>query len=197
MYSVSLLPYEYRLLNTKARKKNMSLILAMVAMGLLFAVYIILTIILTSKNSKLNEIRKEATSVESQISKIDDLFVISNEVSKMLNDASSAAGTNPEWDNLITSIGNSVPESVSLKSIEMEFNSTDGECNILGTGLTHQSVSEWLQKLEKVTGIGEILCEISTIDNMNDLTNPVRFELTIPLQKGPGYKLPMEVTGNE
>lgn len=197
MYSVSLLPYEYRLINTKARKKNISLILAMVAMGLLFATYIILTVILTSKNAKLNEIRKEATSVESQISKIDDLLVISNEVNRMLNDASVAAGSNPEWSSLITSIGNSVPESVSLKNIGMEFTSSDGECNILGTGLTHQSVSEWLRELEKVSGIGEILCVISTIDNMDDVTNPVRFEITIPLKKGPGYKLPMEVTGNE
>ncbi len=197
MYSVSLLPYEYRLLNTKAQKKNISLILAIVAMGLLFAVYIYFTIILTSNNVKLNEIRKEAASVESQISKIDDLLVINNEVSEMLNYASQAAGSNPEWGSLITSIGNSVPESVSLKNIEMKFNSSDGECSIVGMGLTHRSVSEWLQKLEKVNGIGEIMCEISTIDNKDDINNPVRFELTIPLQKGPGYKLPTEVTGNE
>ncbi len=197
MYSVSLLPYEYRLINSKARKKNISLILAMVAMGLLFAAYIILTIILTSNNAKLNEIRKEANSVESQISKIDDLLIISNDVNEMLNRASLASGSNPEWGTLITSIGNSVPESVSLKNIEMEFTSSEGECSILGTGLTHQSVSEWLQKLEKINGIGEVLCEISTIDNQDDITNPVRFELTMPLQKGPGYKLPMEVTGNE
>ena len=88
MYSVSLLPYEYKLLNTKARKKNVNLLIAIGVMGVLFVVYMVLTIVLTSTNAKLNDIRKEAYAVESQISKLDDLLAISNEVNKMLNDAS-------------------------------------------------------------------------------------------------------------
>jgi len=195
MYSVSLLPYEYKLLNTKARKKNVNLLIAIGVMGVLFVVYMVLTIVLTSTNAKLNDIRKEAYAVESQISKLDDLLAISNEVNKMLNDASLAAGSNPEWGNLIVSIGNSVPESISLKNIEMKYSTSEGQCSIKGFGLTHQSVSEWLKKLEEVDGIGEIKCEISNIETQQSGT--VNFELDFTIHKGPGYKLPVEVAGNE
>lgn len=195
MYSVSLLPYEYKLLNTKVRKKNVNLIIAMGVMGVLFVAYMILTIVLTSKNARLNDIRKESYSVESQISKIDDLLVISDEVSKMLADASKAAGSNPEWGNLIASIGNSVPETISLKSIEMKYGTSEGKCSIEGFGLTHLSVSEWLKTLEDVDGISEIKCEISKLETQQSET--VNFELNFTIHKGPGYKLPVEVAGND
>lgn len=197
MYSVSLLPYEYRLINTKARKKNVNLLIAMGVMGVFFLIYVILSVVITTNNAKLKDIRKEAAVVENQISEIDDILNMSNDVSKLLNEATLAAGTNPEWGELITNIGNSVPESVSLISIDMKYETSEGECSIKGTGLTHKSVSEWMQRLEKVKDIGEIKCVISTQTAHQEENSPVNFELNIPLQKGPGYQLPTEVAGNE
>lgn len=196
MYSVSLLPYEYKLLNTKARKKNVNLLIAIVVMGVLFVVYMILTVLLTGNNAKLNEIRKETYALEAQISEIDDLLTINNNVSSLLKNATLAAGSNPEWGNLIASFGNSVPETLSLTAIEMKYSEPEGQCNIKGSGITHQSVSEWIQRLNEVTGIGEIKFNISTSAAQSDIA-PVNFELSFPLEKGPGYQLPMEVTGNE
>ena len=197
MYSVSLLPYEYRIINTKAKKKNVSLFIAMGVMGVFFVVYFILTIVLAGKNSELISIRNEADAVEAQISEIDDILTISNNVNLLLKDASLAAGKNPEWGRLITVIGNSVPESVNLVNTQMKFEDSEGECSIKGTGLSHKAVSDWIQRLEKVENIGEIRCVISTLSDKNVENSPVNFELSVPLPDGPGYQLPMEVTGNE
>lgn len=197
MYSVSLLPYEYKLVNTKARKKNVNLLIAIGVMGVLFTVYAILYIVLASNKVQLNEIRKEANVVEAQISEIDDILAMNNQVSSFLKDASLAAGFNPEWERLITEIGNSVPETISLNNLVMKFESSEGECSIKGTGLTHQSVSDWMKRLEGITDIGEIKCVHSAYTDQQKENSPVNFELNIALQKGPGYQLSMEVTGNE
>lgn len=197
MYSVSLLPYEYRIINTKAKKKSFNLFIAMGAMGVFFVVYFILTIVLAGKNTELNSIRNEADIVEAQISEIDDILTISNDVNLLLKDVSLAAGKNPEWGRLITAIGNSVPESVNLVNTEMKFEDSKGECSIQGVGLSNKSVSDWIQKLEEVDNLGEIKCIISTLSDPKVENSPVNFELSIELPEGPGYQLPMEVTGNE
>lgn len=195
MYSVSLLPYEYKLLNTKARKKNISLLVATGVMGILFIAYMITTVVLTTNSAKLKYIRKESNAVETQISKSDDLLSISNDISVMLTEASSAVGTNPEWSNLLITIGNSVPESLILKNIEMKYSDPEGKCSIKGAGQSHNSVSEWLKKLEEVKGIDKIKCELSSSENQQ--SRAVNFEIEFSIQKGPGYKLPEEVSVNE
>jgi Tfp pilus assembly protein PilN len=113
----------------------------------------------------------------------------------MLNDASLAAGSNPEWSNLLITIGNSVPESLILKNIEMKYSDPEGKCSIKGAGQSHKSVSEWLKKLEEVKGIDKIKCELSSSENQQ--SRAVNFEIEFSIQKGPGYKLPEEVSVNE
>ncbi|MGI6084346.1 MAG: PilN domain-containing protein [Acetivibrionales bacterium] len=197
MYSVSLLPYEYKLINIKARKKNVNLIIAMGVMGVLFTVYAILSIVLTTNNAKLNEIRKEASEVEAQISEIDDILAMRDQVNKLLKDASLAAGVNPEWRSLTAEIGNSVPESLFLTEVGMKFEDPTGVCIIKGTGSTHESVSEWMNRLEEVPDISEIICTSSALSDQLDENSPVNFEIRFKIQKGRGYQLPTEVTGNE
>ncbi|MGI6124454.1 MAG: hypothetical protein ACOYIG_09795 [Acetivibrionales bacterium] len=175
----------------------MSLLIAMGVMGVLFAVYVILSILLTSNIAQLNKVKKEAETVEAQIAENNDLLTMSNNVNILLKDATLAAGENPEWGKLITAIGNSVPESISLSNIKMEFDNQSGFCTIDGVGLTHNSVSEWIQRLEEVTGIDEIRCSLSALSDKLKDNSPVVFEVGFTVVPGKGYQLPMGVTDNE
>lgn len=195
MYSISLLPYEYRILNSKTRKKNINLLLAIGAMGILFTVYLILTIYASGKAAELNGIRAEYAAVEAHIAKMGDIKVINDEVGLLIKDVKTAAGTRPDWNQLIAGIGNSVPNSVSLKNIKLNYQGSSGECVVQGTGLSHQSVTDWLKNLDDTSGIGEIKCKFSSQSDTSN--NSVEFELSFPILQGSGYKIPLEVNDNE
>lgn len=195
MYSISLLPYEYKMLNTKARKKNINLLLAIGAMGILFVVYLILTVYASGKTAELSGIRAEHKAVEAHIAKMGDIKVINDEVGLLIDDVMSAAGSSPDWNQLIAAVGNSVPDSVSLSSIKLNYQGGSGECVIQGTGLSHQSISDWLKKLEDTSGIGETKCKF--LSQSVSSGNSVEFELSFPILQGSGYKIPLEVNGNE
>lgn len=195
MYSISLLPYEYKMLDSKERKKNISLLIAIGVMGILFAAYLILTVYASGKTAELNGLRAESAAVEAQIANMGDIKVINDEVGILLKDVMTAAGTSPDWNQLIADIGNSVPEPVSLKSIKLNYQGSSGECIVQGAGSNHQSVSDFLRKLEDNSGIGEIKCKFSSrSDSADDF---VEFELSFPILQGPGYKIPLEVNSNE
>lgn len=196
MYSVSLLPYEYRMIHTNARKKNIGLLLVTGVMCVMFFTYLILTIIEAGKEAELKGIRAETAAVDMQISRLSDLETLKKDVFSLLDTVTMAAGSNPEWESLIASIGNTVPESVNINYINLEYNGNEGVCNITGVGLSHQSVSDWMVKLQEVSGIGEIKCNISSRVTQSG-NNDVNFELTIPLLAGPGYQLPVEVESHE
>lgn len=194
MYSISLLPYEYKLLNMKARKKNIGLMIAAVIMSVLFLAYMILTVYASGKNAELDGVRAEYAAVETQIEKMGDIKIIYDEVGLLMKDVTAAAGTTPDWNRLIASIGNSVPDSVYLTSIEMNYQESSGECIILGTGAYHGSVSAWLENLEEIPEIGDINCKFSSRSDSGD---SVEFEVNFRILQGPGYKFPLEVSSNE
>ncbi|MCX7773783.1 MAG: PilN domain-containing protein [Clostridia bacterium] len=192
MYSVSLLPYEYRMLHQNARKKDVSLLIAVVAMAVAMAVYLFLSISAASKDRELEDIQAQQQSVSRQITRLQDLEGLNSKASSLLSQAMLAAGSNPTWSNLIAALGNSVPQSVGLTNISMKYAGIGGECILQGTAVSHQAVSEWMKELSALKGIGEIKCSFSSEDESN-ANNQVQFELRFPLLPGPGYKLPAEV----
>jgi len=190
MYSISLLPYEYKIHNLKAKKKNIGLLLATGIMGVLFLAYTILSVYASGKTAELNGIRAEYAAVEAQIEKMGDIKIFYDEVGVLSKEVTAAAGSNPDWSLLISSIGNSVPESVILRSMKFNYQGSSGECVILGTGKDHGAVSGWLKKLGDTEGIGEINCKFSSLSGNYD---SVEFELSFLILQGPGYKIPLEV----
>lgn len=196
MYSVSLLPQEYRMLHINARNKNIGLLIAMVTMGVLFVVYLILTILLSGKQAEIRGINAENSAVEAQITKLSDIKVVSDEVSALLADTMQAAGTNPDWEQLIVKMGNIVPNNVYLSNINLEYKDNKGTGLIQGSGQTYKAVSDWMKNLENIKGLGEIRCEFSS-QVKGESSSSIDFELTFVISQGSGYKLPTEVNGNE
>lgn len=195
MYSVRLLPQEYRMLHTNACKKNISLVVAMVIMGVLFVAYLILTVLFSGKQAEIRGIKAENAAVEAQISKLSDIKVVSDEVSALLADAIQATGTTPDWEQLIVRMGNSVPNNVYLRNINLEYKENKGTGLIQGSGENHKAVSDWMKSLEDIKGLSEIKCEFSQVNGESN--SSIDFELTFVVSKGSGYKLPTEVNGNE
>lgn len=191
MYSVSLLPYEYKMLHQSARKSNYSLLAAVAVMGVFLAVYLFLSLSAGEKDAKLQDLKAQNASVEENISNLESLEVMNNEVGRLLSQAILAAGTNPSWNDLIAAIGNSVPETMGLKTITMKYAGDSGECTIQGTSKDQRSVSEWMEALEALDGTANVKCNFSGLTDQEE--GLFEFELVFVLTPGPGYQLPPEV----
>lgn len=188
MYSVSLLPYEYRMMHQKARKKDISLLLAILVMGILAAVYFILTFSAYAKAQTLKELEAQNADVEMQSAKLEGLLELNAEVTGLLTQTSAAIGSIPEWNKLIKTLGNSVPETVNIININAKYTTDSKQCILNGKAADYKSVAEWISSLEKLDEIGEVRCKTSANEGKS-----VLFEISIELMSGRGYMLPMEV----
>lgn len=192
MYSVSLLPSEYKAIHQNARKKDILLLIAIGVIGVLTVIYLTLYIAVLNMEKEYLVLQDENVDILIQIDKLDDIEPLYSQVNSLLARAVAAKGMNPKWDELIACIGNSVPESVGLSSISLQYNGTNQQCVIEGTANNHQAVAQWLEVLETVEGIDQIKCSFSTVQQQ-EIDTVSKFKLSFSLLPGPGYSLPLEV----
>ena len=82
MYNVSLLPYEYKLLNQQARKKDYTLLIAIALMCCLLLTYFILSVISARKDSALEDAKAINSDIEEQIASLVSIEELNNEMRK-------------------------------------------------------------------------------------------------------------------
>ncbi|NMA67528.1 MAG: hypothetical protein GX957_15065 [Clostridiaceae bacterium] len=191
MYNVSLLPAEYRLKHQSEKKKDASLLIALSAMCALLIIYLVLTFITNSKTKELDRLIKQNKLTTAEITELTPLSSLYKETQSTFDIVKSAAGTNPEWDNFVAFIGNSIPETMGLISIDMSYSGSSGKCIIIGTAQDHKTVSDWIVCLEEASRTGEIRCSYSEVSSGS--LWPVEFEISFSLLPGEGYKLPSGV----
>jgi len=179
MYNVSLLPYEYRILNKQARKKDYILLIAIAIMCLLLLAYFVLSIVSVGKHSELKELKARNSEIEDQIATLVNVEELDNEVKKINDKIKTAMGTTPKWADIITEIGNTVKPTTSIISIKMDYNDETGKCVIEGKASNLDVITEWLNELETVPGIDDITLIIS--DNSFTIKNYISFELNMNL----------------
>ena len=192
MYSVSLLPSEYRAIHQSAKKKDIRLLITMGIMSILAIGYLVLSVTVLNLEKNYQIMQNENVDLLIEIDRFEGLELLNAQVNTLLLQAISAKGSNPKWDDLIASIGNSVPESVGLNTLEMKYNDTVHECVIEGTAKNHQAVSYWMESLENVEGIDGIKCSFLSVQQQ-EIDTVSKFKLSFSLLEGPGYNLPQEV----
>lgn len=196
MYSISLLPYEYRMLAHSARRKNILLLYALTFLIALTGVYLLLSENVLEKEKDLNDIIEQNKMVSNQISELINLEEVNRKANVLLNQAVKAYGSNPEWSRLISALGNTVPPTAGLDNVIMNYAGDRGECIIQGTARDHQAVSLWMNQLEAMEGIEKINLNLSTRME-EDPSGFIQFELNLSLLPGEAYQLSLEVSGNE
>lgn len=194
MYSVRLLPSEYRIAHQSVRKSGISLLAAIGVMGALLVVYLILSVSAASKSNELSALQYQNDVMAMRITELEGLDVLYNDVSKQLADVLTAAGSNPSWDKLIATVGNSVPASIGMDNLIMRYSSEKKECMIQGTVSNHLELSNWMDKLEELDLIENPLC---TSTSLSDTGSGIKFEVTFTIKPGSGYLLPTEVSSND
>lgn len=192
MYSVSLLPSEYKALNVKAKKNKVGLYISAIALICIMFVYFYFFFLSAKFDGKLDELKDESAQLSKKVKKLEPLEALSNSVAQQLGEVLIAWGNKPVWDDLISSIGNSVPETISISNMSFKYTEQVGECIIQGDANSHNDVSFWMQQIESISGIGEIKCKDSSEDE-----GDIHFELSIILLPGQGYQLPLEVLSDE
>jgi len=189
MYKVSLLP-KYYIQENELRKRQYKLLrITLMVMCVLLAIYTLLILMHASKKNELIGLRRENRELLKNISELEYLTALNNDINTLYNRAKNAAGNNPDWDKLILSIGSTVPETVGI--INIEFNCL-GETKtglIRGLAIDHDTVSDWLETLNGLSEISDVKCVFSTQSQENS-DDFVQFEITMNLNTGSGYMVP-------
>lgn len=178
MYKISLLPDEYRLSYTNARKKSVSIIVSFTIIGVLFAAYLIISVVLTGKNTELRIMKERNASLNMQIARLGDIKTLSDEVGVLQRTYKNVVGSPINWEQVIIRIGNRTPPTISLDQMSMKYTDKKGVCIIQGTALNNKTLTEWIEVLNEVPEINEVIINYSILlnDNINGL---VEFEVNI------------------
>ena len=175
MYNVSLLPYEYRVLNKQARKKDYILLSVIAIIFCLLLVYLFMSITSARKDSILNKLEAENSDIEEQIESLENIEELNNKVKNLTAKVQSAIGTTPDLAGIIVDIGNTVKPTISITNISISYSDDSGECVIKGNVFDIAAMTEWLNELENIPGINDIKYSVS--DNLRS-GQFIGFELT-------------------
>lgn len=188
MYKVSLLPNHYILQNQARKRKDKLLKISLVVMCTLFAVYAASVILHTAVKNEFRTLQKENKRVLEEISELEYLSALNNDINAIYNRAKTAVGNNPDWNKLIVDIGNSTPETIGITNMELSYEGGNGTGKIMGLALDHSTVSAWLETLNELIEITDVRCSFltQTQESADDL---VQFEITMKLRPGSGYMI--------
>ena len=180
MYTISLLPSEYKVYQNAQKRNDLIITIGIIIISCLITAVILSSVIASSYNRELTMIKDNNHNLVEQIDKLKPIELLQNQADALQLQINQAAGVSPEWNKLVISIGNSVPATVGLISLSAIYNETDqtGIIIITGNATNHDAVALWLSELGEIEGMGEVLCQFSTkVDP--DVTKSVGFEINI------------------
>jgi len=176
MYSVRLLPIEYKMIHKQNRKREYTYIIAATLIIVLLFTYLCLSMILNSKSNELTMEQNQLENLERSINNLIELEVLEKSVAEMQGQFLTAAGNSPVWHNVLAGIGNSVPDTVGISTVNINYNGEFGEATIHGTAGKNAPVSEWITKLEEFPEISNAKFNFSSLNEGED---HFEFELTL------------------
>lgn len=189
MYSVSLLPSHYILQNQARKRKDKLLKISIVVMCVLLAVYAVMVVFHTIRVNKLKSIQKSNQAIQDEISELEHLSSLNNDINMVYKLAKAAAGTNPSWDEFIVTISESAPGTIGLTSFELTYQEDTRTGKIQGLALEHKTISEWLKTLNELPEVSNVRCTHSK-QTQEDSNSFVQFEITMDIEPGSGFEIP-------
>lgn len=176
MYSISLLPSEYKSYLASSRKKELSIMILSVVVVALALILFMVTLISNIYDKGLESLEGENAVIENRIENY--LYIESLQAQMLsLDQKIRQIGLFIDWGRLITDIGNTVPKRIGLESITI--GSSDSlHIMIRGHARSHEDVSEWMKKIGTMSGLQSVQCRSLLVDDNSGL---ISFELDIPL----------------
>jgi Tfp pilus assembly protein PilN len=177
MYSISLLPSEYKSYLASSRKKELSIMILSVVVVALALILFMVTLISNIYDKGLESLEGENAVIENRI---ENYLYIESLQAQMLSLDQQILQIGVffiDWGSVITEIGNTVPKRIGLESITI--GSSDSlHIMIRGHARSHEDVSEWMKKIGTMSGLQSVQCRSLLVDDNSGL---ISFELDIPL----------------
>jgi Tfp pilus assembly protein PilN len=97
-----------------------------------------------------------------------------------------AMGMQPGWRDILGVIGQEIPANVWLTNLSITSSDNGNLINFRGITYDHPSTAGWLESLEGIAGIENILCQFSAEETVDD-RELVRFEVSAVITAGQVY----------
>lgn len=188
MYAVSLLPIEYKSYQSSLKRNDKLIFIGLIAAIGSLIVLVTLIAISSVYDQELNRAKSDNSRVMKQIDELKPVELLQTTVSNMFNQINQAAGLSPSWDLLIADIGNSISPKLAFTSVIAQYKDQSGNLVIIGSASSHVDVSDLIQVLSTIDGLGEIQCKISSKTDPEQPSD-IKFELDVQLLNGTPYEL--------
>lgn len=182
MYKISLLPVKYKQAITAERKKNDIIISFIFTIIILIILSIMAFAVNALVKNDLAVIQSENNALLNEIGVLSKYRDMQNQIAVITGEIQTLADEAPSFPRILSEITQSVPDSLQITSIKFTYKK-DTKISLLevtGNSAYYDDVSVWINKLNGVEKIGEVLCSY-TNNATDDSVTRVRFELSMDI----------------
>lgn len=182
MYKISLLPVKYKQAITAERKKNDIIISFVFTIIILSILSVLAFVVNASVKNDLAIIQTENSTMLNEIGALSKYRDMQTQVSTVTGEIQTLADEAPSFPRTLSEITQSVPDSLQITSIKFEYKK-DTKTSLLvvvGNSAYYDDVSVWINTLNGVENIGEVLCSYTNNTTDNTATRII-FELKMDI----------------
>ncbi|HAN44293.1 MAG TPA: hypothetical protein DCP97_02775 [Ruminococcaceae bacterium] len=161
MNGVSLLPLEYKLVQSKKEKQKQYIEIAAISSVVIFVMLILTSIAIIISSNIINSLEKTNQSIIKQSAALGDYKPILNEINTSVSQVSSAIGSYPDMLWLMSELARAVPDGVSVADIAIKYDGNAGTCTVYGKAASHSAVSAFIDNMANIEGLSEPKCSYS------------------------------------
>ncbi|MHB1151462.1 MAG: PilN domain-containing protein [Eubacteriales bacterium] len=182
MYKISLLPVKYKQAITAERKKNDIIISFIFTIIILSILSVLAFVVNASVKNDLALIQAENNTLLSEIGVLSKYRDMQTQVSVITGEITTLANEAPSFPRTLSEITQSVPDSLQITSIKFTYkkDTKTSLLEVVGNSAYYDDVSAWINTLNGVENIGEVLCSYTNNATDNSTTR-VRFELKMDI----------------
>lgn len=182
MYKISLLPVQYKLAIIRERKNN-DIIISFVFTIIILSILSILAFVVNAAIKNEYAIIKAENSA--LLSENNDLSNYNEMQLKLLDDTGKIqvlAGEAPSFPRTLSAITQTVPDSLQILKIKYTYSQETKKSlfEVGGNAAYYDDVALWIDRLNKVESIGEVMCSYTTVSSASSL-NRIQFELKMDI----------------
>lgn len=192
MYTVNLLPIEYRNYQLVMKRNNRIFLVMLIAVVALAVVLVTSIAISAIYAEQLDTIMENNAELAEQIDALTVIEELQSEADRMAASISQTAGLSPDWEKLLAEIGNAVPPTIVLDSISAGYTAEKNSITIKGKTDVLEDFTAMLDYFSRIEGIGEIHFKYS-----GDQAKPGSVSFQVDIQSLPAEPYALNLGGAE
>jgi len=180
---ISVLPPEIRQRRKQKQQQQLFLLVGAILLSILLISYSILFGLTFLSNMHLKALQTEKQELQAQVDSLNQYGAIQERIDFLKVLVEKAVGSNPEWGEILTQLGVSIPNGVWLTDFSSVYTEGKGALTLRGWAYNHPLVAEFLEKLQQSPELQGVQCQFSTLAELNGQP-AVQFEIKAGVQPG-------------